>query len=411
MDALTAKVGALSVKEAPDGPMMTAKHLKLLPKDTLMQLCKDAGMSRTGNKAELAERLVARGQPYDDLTVPQLKELLKDQGLPLSGIKSDLILRLAAADRAPGPEPRAARGGDSSAGKSVKASKAAGESAVSGGAGSGSAPAVGPSSPAARKAAGGGSGSAGASGAGGHVVSSVPTPTVHEAHLRLLARPDLIDVCAVKSVELPRGYVSKDALVSLLVGSSVRYSDLVVEDLREMLSSLGLRSTGKRLELIARLVEAGAPAPELEPAPEPEAEPEASPKRHGHGAAPASKIPGEMSTAQYRKNLAAAGTPMYAPALGAPFPVAAGAAVCPRMPFAACLACCRTCLPPQVRGPRRLPHHRQGQQGRKPREELHGGVRQTEPLCRQEPRLHFRVPRRAGANHGRSEGQQGAVRV
>ncbi len=111
------------------------------------------------------------------------------------------------------------------------------------------------------RGAGGGAGAAGTPApTPARGVTSAPTPFVVRSHLLLLTLPDLRDLCA--NQEVPSSG-TKPVVVDRLVASGLRYSGLVVEDLKEMLECLGLDRRGKKADLIARLV--GAPEPEPVP--------------------------------------------------------------------------------------------------------------------------------------------------
>ena len=70
----------------------------------LKEALKEQGLSTSGKKAELIERLKVEAEEtsdegaeeidYESMTVPLLKEALKEQGLPTSGKKAELIERL-----------------------------------------------------------------------------------------------------------------------------------------------------------------------------------------------------------------------------------------------------------------------------------------------------------------------------
>ena len=70
----------------------------------LKEVLREQGLSVSGKKAELIERLKGEAEEtpdeeseevdYESMTVPLLKEALKEQGLPVSGKKAELIERL-----------------------------------------------------------------------------------------------------------------------------------------------------------------------------------------------------------------------------------------------------------------------------------------------------------------------------
>jgi len=75
------------------------KHLKLIKKDELKQLCSKLNLSVSGSKNELIERLNKYGISYEMFSLDQLKSMCSNESLAVSGNKHVLIERLKEANK------------------------------------------------------------------------------------------------------------------------------------------------------------------------------------------------------------------------------------------------------------------------------------------------------------------------
>jgi len=79
--------------------VLPEKHLKLITKEELKNLCSKLTLSVSGSKNELIERLNKHGISYEMFTLNQLKSMCSNESLPVSGNKDTLIERLKEANK------------------------------------------------------------------------------------------------------------------------------------------------------------------------------------------------------------------------------------------------------------------------------------------------------------------------